>query len=173
MTESQLVNSYDFVIAGGGLAGLTLASLSEDSYFSVPVLEAGESGIPDYTYHESLVGSSYDWDYMTVPQPNVSNQPRMWPEERLIIYAGHRVLCGSSAINGMYYVRPSAVEVDAWENLIASDDLDAAKAWSWDQFYAAMQRSETFTPPAADVQQKASITYQHSSFGPVHVTYLG
>ncbi|PFH50970.1 GMC oxidoreductase [Amanita thiersii Skay4041] len=177
ITESQLASSYDFVIAGGGLAGLVVASrLSENPSFSVLVLEAGASGdeirsninAPASTYYSSLTGSSYDWAYVTVPQQNVSNRQFGWPRGK--------VLGGSSAINAMYSIRPSIVEVDAWGALISKDDPDGAKIWDWEHLYRAMKKAENFSQPLPDVQQRAKITYNATSFGnkgPLHVSYPG
>lgn len=169
VTPSTKLASYDYVIAGGGLAGLTLAArLSEDGNTTVLVLEAGDSGdsvaaqinSPGGTYYNSLLGTSYDYAYKTVPQTNAGNRVLTWPRGK--------VLGGSSDVNGMYIVRPSAVQVSAWSKLISAD------TWSWDNLLSAMKKSETFTPPSSSVESTAGMQYQTSSRGsqgPLQATY--
>ncbi|KAJ8481388.1 hypothetical protein ONZ51_g6039 [Trametes cubensis] len=171
--DGQIADSYDFVVVGGGTAGLAIASrLSEDSNTTVLVLEAGDTGdavadrinVPVNAYYSGLPGSSYDWQYTTVKQPNAGNRALPWPRGK--------VLGGSSAMNGMYTVRPSKIEVDAWASLIGDD----TNKWSWDALFDNMKDSETFTAPSSDVQQEGQIVFNAASRGtngPVHATYPG
>lgn len=175
VTEDSLLQSYDFVIVGGGLAGLVLAArLTENLKTTVLVLEAGDSGdpvrdrinSPSGAYTASLLYTTDDWQYKTVPQPQAANRIFDWPRGK--------VLGGSSAVNAMYLVRPSAIEIDAWASLMESEDKDAAMKWSWDQFYPAMKKSETFTPPRDDVAQIGNISWSaaaHGTSGPMQASY--
>lgn len=200
--EGSPKEAYDFVIVGGGLAGLVLASrLSEDSNRTVLVLEAGQTGDdvadqvstytietnhlsiypsqisditpphtdhPGNTYWNSLGSTSYNWNFQTSVQSGLNNRATSWPRGK--------ILGGSSATNGMYLVRPNQAEINAWHDLIASDNEDAAKHWTSDAFFATMRESETFGAPSSDVQALAGIKYtesSHGSSGPVHYSYPG
>ena len=87
---------YDYVILGGGTAGLVVASrLSEDPSVSVAVIEAGnfERNNPNVT-NTTILGIAkntvLDWEYESTPQ--VDGKPRIWS-------AGKGV-GGSTLING-------------------------------------------------------------------------
>jgi len=79
---------FDYVIAGGGTAGLALAGrLSEDAAVSVAVIEAGHSAYgaqaarvdtPSAAYFDSSVGSELDWQYKTTLQAGTARE-MSWP----------------------------------------------------------------------------------------------
>ena len=119
--------------------------------------------VPGNAYYSSLLGTSYDWQYMTVPQPNAGNRALPWARGKL--------LGGSSAVNGMYMVRPSKIEVDAWAGMVPNGD-----EWNWNNLFAGMKKSETFTQPSDDIKAAGAIQYDpnsHGTKGPVHSSYPG
>lgn len=173
ITPQQLNQSYDFVICGGGVAGLVIGSrLSEDTNKTVLVIEAGATGdevkssidVPGNAYYSSLLNTDYDWQYKTAPQAHLGNRVLDWPRGR--------VLGGSSAVNGLYLVRPSSLEVNAWSTLAGEN----GSAWDWEALFAAMKKSETFTPPPDSIRAEGNINYDaasHGTTGPLHYSYPG
>lgn len=85
MAEGQPEDDcYDYIIIGGGTAGLVVASrLSEDADVSVLVIEAGGDKSKDpLVMTPGLMGAlygkeEYDWNFLSVPQVcQLSSVPR-------------------------------------------------------------------------------------------------
>ncbi|EUC63656.1 choline dehydrogenase [Rhizoctonia solani AG-3 Rhs1AP] len=128
---------FDYIVVGGGTAGLAVAArLSDDPKVTVGVIEAGP-------YYESdplidtpaLAGqlqgnAKYDWMFESVPQTHVNN--RVLPMPR------GKALGGSSAINLMALDRASKIEYDAWEKL-------GNPNWNWNGLLPYMKAAEHFT----------------------------
>lgn len=73
--DEFLRHSYDFLIVGGGSAGLVLAArLSEEPNILVGVLEAGKNKMADPLVRTpaafmKMVGNpEYDWNFKSIPQ---------------------------------------------------------------------------------------------------------
>ncbi|KAG6835797.1 hypothetical protein H0H93_014633, partial [Arthromyces matolae] len=142
--------SYDFVVVGGGTAGLALATrLTDDPKICVGVIEAGVARLDDKVlipglYTESpttptvLGDPNYDWNFLTVPQSRLDGR-------QLPMHSG-KMLGGSSGINGMAHARASKIEYDGFETL-------GNPGWNFDVLQSAMKSSENWTAPSAFVQE--------------------
>lgn len=80
--EDFLKQDFDFVIVGGGSAGLAVAArLTENPSINVGLLEAGSAHIGDLVIscpalHGQTIGNpKYDWQHKTVPQVNLRQLP--------------------------------------------------------------------------------------------------
>jgi choline dehydrogenase-like flavoprotein len=125
-SKRQDAGSFDFIIVGGGTAGLALAArLTEEGTHSVLVLEAGSRPDTVASYQTpgadlQVLGSPIDWAFSTLPQPGLN--------DRQLIYNQGRCLGGSSAINGLAYTRGSSSIYDLWASLGNS-------GWSWEEVF--------------------------------------
>lgn len=109
-------NSFDFIICGGGTAGLVLASrLTENPDFNVLVVEAGSDRRDDPmistpgAFLRLYDDEKYDWKFKTAPQKSEDGAVHCWPRGK--------GLGGSSMINFMMYSHCSKNDLDIWRGV--------------------------------------------------------
>jgi len=114
--------SYDYVIIGAGSAGCVLANrLSADPRKQVLLLEAGPADHNPFIHipagiSKTFIHPTLNWGYKTEPDPELESREVYWPRGK--------TLGGSSAINGMIYIRGQAQDYDDWQ-------AAGCTGWSW------------------------------------------
>lgn len=159
---------FDYVICGGGTAGLTLAArLSEDPNVSVLVLEAGGTNIDDpailrpASWASHFANDAYTWTYQTTKQRNTGDTQHTWQRGK--------GLGGSSSINFMCWTKPHANDIDDLEKL-------GNPGWNWKNYEKYLSRTEGFLAPNFDVQKRNNMcfdSWRMGRNGPLKITYPG
>ncbi|CAI7611421.1 unnamed protein product [Penicillium discolor] len=159
--------AYDFVIVGGGTAGLVVANrLTENPSTRVLVLEAGTNRLNDPRITIPGLGPAafededFDWNFRSCPQEQLNGR-------KLLANKG-RTLGGSSTINLGMVIYPSRSGLDAWETL-------GNPGWGWDGLAPYIRKFHTASPPSSDNREFfKGMKYDQQdqgSTGPVQVTF--
>jgi choline dehydrogenase len=127
---------FDFIVIGAGSAGSVLAArLSEDPQARVLLLEAGGRNTSVLVKMPAGVGtlikqkSKHNWGFWTEPEPHMDGRRLYQPRGK--------GLGGSSAINGMVYIRGHPRDYDQWRQM----GLDG---WSYAETLPYFKRAENF-----------------------------
>ena len=149
MTEDT--ETYDFIVTGAGSAGCAVAArLSESGRHRVLLLEAGMRDRNPWIhiplgYAKLFCDPKHNWMFDSEPEPGLDN--------RIMYQPRGKVLGGTSAINGMVYMRGNHADYDHWRQL-------GCEGWDWDSVLPFFRRAED--------QERGEDEF-HGVGGPLHV----
>ena len=125
---------YDYIVVGAGSAGAVVANrLSADPRNKVLLLEAGPASHPwsrvPIGFAKLINNPAANWLYASEPEANTKGRKLPVPRGRM--------LGGSSAINGLAFVRGQAQDFDTWAQM-------GNQGWAYENVLPFFKRMESY-----------------------------
>ena len=135
-------NNYDYIIVGAGSAGCAVANrLSENHQHNVLLIEAGRASHPVTRLPASFAllidNPLANWRYRSEPEESTGNREIPVPRGKL--------LGGSSAINGLVYVRGNKLDYDTWAQM-------GNTGWSYDDVLPFFKKMENYQGELSEIR---------------------
>ena len=135
-------NNYDYIIVGAGSAGCPVANrLSENPQNNVLLIEAGRASHPVTRLPASFAllidNPLANWRYRSEPEESTGNREIPVPRGKL--------LGGSSAINGLVYVRGNKLDYDTWAQM-------GNTGWSYDDVLPFFKKMENYQGELSEIR---------------------
>ena len=125
-STASLLPSYDYIIAGGGTSGLTVADRLTAAFpeRTVLVVEYGQliNTTEVLTPAATVPNRNYAFQILSQPEPGLNN--------RSFTVTVGKIVGGCSAINAQMFDRGSKADYDAWGEVAGKEYADAG--WNWD-----------------------------------------
>ena len=140
--EKRMNKNYNYIIVGAGSAGCAVANrLSENSENRVLLIEAGRASHPVTRLPASFAllidNPLANWRYRSEPEESTGNRAIPIPRGKL--------LGGSSAINGLVYVRGNKLDYDTWAQM-------GNTGWSYDDVLPFFKKMENYQGELTEVR---------------------
>ena len=167
--------TYDYVIVGGGNAGIPVAVRLAEAGHSVALVEGGSfyeignsnfSQVPLYAPAFSGpdpngVSPMVDWNFTTTPQTGEDNQVKLYPRGK--------TLGGSSARNYQAFHFGTNGSYQQWANMVGDD------SYKMENFGEYLHKPLNFTQPASSRAANGTAQYAQNLLqdkqGPLQVTF--
>ncbi|KAG4420213.1 hypothetical protein IFR04_006689 [Cadophora malorum] len=145
--STELRYSYDYIVIGGGTAGLTVADrLTESGKYSVLVVE--------YGYFSDTPSLPYDpINPIDASPPSLMYNITSVGTKKQYVGIGC-VVGGGSAINAQAFMRGTSEDYDRWAALGGENSK-----WSWTDILPYFKKSATFNPPDPKLAEEFNITF--------------